>query len=373
MVPPGCRDDDTMPRQGDAISLQDISVLHVIESLGGGVLTAVRDYMLSTPEIQHLVLGRERVADLTGETFDGLAESVGLAPTNLLSATRAVGRAYRQYRPDIVHAHSSFAGVWARLARIPPARIVYTPHCYAFERQDINRMARLSYREAERILARRTGFVIGVSPRELALAKRLNRRQPASYVPNVARVPEPAAAGGSQREDRSLIVVGAGRLCHQKDPSFFRAVAGHLRELAPEIRLRWLGGGDPGDEHMLRSEGVDVTGWIERGEVLREMSTADVYLHTAAWEGAPITLLEAAASGLPVVARRIPALESLDLPRLERTPAGVARRIIALREPTNYSDARAEALALHDRHHPRHQRARLLSAYRGVARRTEPH
>ena len=371
MVPPGSRDDETMPHQGDPTPLQGMSVLHVIESLGGGVLTAVRDYMLSTPEIQHLVLGRERVADLTGETFDGLAEAVGPAPANLLSATRAVSRAYRHHRPDIVHAHSSFAGVWARLARVPPACIVYTPHCYAFERQDINRVARLSYREAERILARRTGLVIGVSPRELTLAKRLNRRQQASYVPNVARVPDPAATEGPRPEDRPLTVVGAGRLCHQKDPAFFGTVAGHLRERAPEIRLRWLGGGDPGDEQMLRSRGVDVTGWIGRAELLREMSTADVYLHTAAWEGAPITLLEAAASGLPIVARRIPALESLDLPRLERTPTEVARRIVELCEPTTYADARAEALALHDRHHPRHQRARLLRAYRDVARRSK--
>jgi glycosyltransferase involved in cell wall biosynthesis len=72
-----------------------------------------------------------------------------------------------------------------------------------------------------------------------------------------------------------------------------------------------VGGGEPHLEDLLRRSGVRVTGWLARRQALEHLRASDVYVHTAAWDGAPITVLEAAAAGVPVLARRTSAMEAL--------------------------------------------------------------
>ena len=44
------------------------------------------------------------------------------------------------------------------------------------------------------------------------------------------------------------------------------------------------------------------------------LTAAQLYLHTAAWEGGPVSTVEAASLGLPVLARGIPSMVSLGYP-----------------------------------------------------------
>ena len=117
-----------------------------------------------------------------------------------------------------------------------------------------------------------------------------------------------------------------GRVRRQKDPDFFAAAARAARDLD----WVWVGGGDEAGEGRLRAAGVRVTGWLERSAVLDELATADVYVHTAAWEGAPLSILEAARAGCPVVARKIAPLRTLEPGFLASNPselAGCARKV----------------------------------------------
>jgi glycosyltransferase involved in cell wall biosynthesis len=349
-------------------------VMHVVESLGGGVMTTLVDYVLATPEADHVVLGRIRPGYDTGEDLASLGVRFEVCPTRIDAAVRAVSAGHRRHRPDVVHAHSSYAGVWVRLARVPTDRIVYTPHCYAFERTDLPTTVRRALRLVERALTRRTAAVIAVSPREAELARKLNSRVAAYEVPNVARTDPSMDQGGSQSvpdkdvEDRAgLTVVGVGRISHQKDPAFFGEVAERTRARDPRIRFVWLGGSsDPVDEAALRRRGVDVSGWTSRTEVLQRLRDSDIYLHTAAWEGAPLTVLEAAQAGRPVVGRRIPALESLGIDDLGSTPNEVGELLLRLRDTDLRRTAQERSRQLLTRHQPSVQRDRLLSAYRNV-------
>jgi glycosyltransferase involved in cell wall biosynthesis len=64
--------------------------------------------------------------------------------------------------------------------------------------------------------------------------------------------------------------------------------------------------------------------------MIRLLSTADVYVHTAAWEGSCDMLLEAAATGIPIAARSIPALQALRIPGLAQTPEILATTVMRL-------------------------------------------
>ena len=103
--------------------------------------------------------------------------------------------------------------------------------------------------------------------------------------------------------------------------------------------------------------------WLPRQAALDRLATADVYVHTAAWEGCPVSVLEAAALDLPIVARRIPALEALGVPTLCDTPeAMVAAARTLLGRPAR-EVLRRQSRLLIERHRPSAQQEALELAY----------
>ena len=173
-----------------------VRVLHVAESFGGGVANAIRDYVTSTPEFEHALLYATRAdAPLTSRDLIGLADAVEM-PDGHLSRVRFIRQETQRRKPTILHAHSSFGGGYARLAgsqRDVP--IVYTPHCFSYERRDVGPVVRALLRAAEGLLARNTSVIAACSPREAQLAK-VSPHTPVVYVPNIT------PPTGIRRQDR---------------------------------------------------------------------------------------------------------------------------------------------------------------------------
>ncbi|WGX95219.1 glycosyltransferase family 4 protein [Nocardioides sp. L-11A] len=333
-------------------------VLHLIESLGGGVLTSVLAMVEATPGLEHhvAVWPRRTHAD-TGDRLDAFA-GVHELPRGLPRALRSADELVRSLAPDQVHAHSSYAGLLARFPR-PAAEVVYSPHCFAFERQDLGPAARAGVRRIERSLAARTAVLAACSPREAALGRALGHRRVVTVPNRPLHVPDLRA-----RFAPDLHVVTVGRIGPQKDWPYLLRAKGYLEDvLGCHVSWEWLGGGDPGAEQALRAHGVAVAGWLPRSEVLQRASRAQVYVHTAAWEGAPISILEAAALGLPLAVRGIPGLLGLDLPGTARTAADLADRIARLRDPARWSAEQQRSLQVAAGHTRRLQHERLTAAY----------
>ncbi|WP_263426302.1 glycosyltransferase [Arthrobacter sp. NtRootA1] len=99
-----------------------------------------------------------------------------------------------------------------------------------------------------------------------------------------------------------------GRIGWQKDPELFAQVA---ELVTTKIDFTWVGDGDPAMKDRLLKAGVRVSGWISPEQVRRMVAASHLYVHTGAWEAAPISAIEAAALGTPVIARAIPAMSSL--------------------------------------------------------------
>jgi glycosyltransferase involved in cell wall biosynthesis len=278
-------------------------VLHVTEALGGGVQSAIANYIDHLPEIEHAVYSRARDGQSTyswsrpvaHERYEG-----GLAGFFV----RLV-RKVRQERPDIVHLHSSFAGA-ARAVLPPGTAVVYSPHCYAMERRDLGAVPRAGFAAVEWMLARRTRAVVAVSPREADLSRRLNARVPVVIALNPA--PFSAPPSRATAADPAEVVM-VGRISPQKDPGLFAAVAASTRD-AP-WRYVWIGDGDPEARAELVRAGVEVTGWTPPDKAAARVAAAQLYLHSAAWEGGPLSTIEAATLGTPVLARDIPSMRSL--------------------------------------------------------------
>lgn len=337
-----------------------MKVLHVVESLASGVAIAVEDYILNTPEIEHFVLGFRRQGSQTSDALDQLVGEVIPMVAGHRRRIQQVLSVATSIQPTLIHAHSSYAGLYARLSpaagRFP---VVYTPHCYAMERTDVSRTMRFAFRSAEGLLHARTACVAAGGPREADLARSFRPRRPVAYVPYIVptgRSHEARTAGAPLR------VVTVGRLCPQKDPYFLAAAA--ESPAGRHLSWTWIGVGEGDDRYVQRLSGAGVeVAWLSRPETLRRLEVSDVYVHTAAWECAPLTVLEAASYRLPIVARRIPALSALGIEALFDTPDELAVGIAELANPARATELYAASQALAARHTPERQREALLRAY----------
>ena len=285
-----------------------LRVLHVAESMASGVETAVSTWIEATPMLEHAWVSAPSHEYSSGALLTALGAPSGARSLRIAYVMANLRRTVAVTRPHVIHLHSSFAGVIGRLSPsiARDSRLVYSPHCFGFERRDASGLGQRLSLVVEQALARRCSAYVSVSVHEQTLSRRLAPGAQHHLVPNyVWRGSRPRRA----REGAPFTVAAMGRVGPQKDPNLFGALASRLR--GPEFRFVWIGGGSSADEERLRQSGCAVTGWKLRREAVELLRQSDVYVHTAAWEGFPLAVPEAAGAGLPCVVRRIPATQEL--------------------------------------------------------------
>jgi glycosyltransferase involved in cell wall biosynthesis len=247
-------------------------------------------------------------------------------PARDLAALLALVRIFRRERPDIVHTHSSKAGILgrlaARLASVP--RIVHTIHGYGFNATR-TWPARQAFLALERLAARVTDRFIAVSRANLAEGVALGLFTPdrVSLIrsgvalgdfEDASRRTGPGARREGLRQELGLppgapLVGMVACLKPQKSPLTFIEVAARVLRDVPGATFLVAGDGElrAAVERRAAELGLDgrlrLLGW--RRDVPRVMAALDVLLHTSLWEGLPRVLPEAIASGVPIVATSV--------------------------------------------------------------------
>ncbi|MFL6088542.1 MAG: glycosyltransferase [Aeromicrobium sp.] len=345
------------------------TVLHISEAFGGGIVAAVRAHVAATPEFRHVLAFSDRLeAPLTGHDLDPF-DAVVTLPHEPLAAIRTIRRVAGKRRVDIAHAHSATGGGWARIAlRSSDVPIIYTPHCFAYLRDDRSRATRSAYRSIEKMLSGNTSAYAACSPYELELCGNLASTVPRVYVPNaLTAMDHPPTAPID--DDAPPHLLGVGRLLAQKDPEFFARAVEAVRAAGVDAKATWIGDGERPLRDRLVAAEIEVTGWLPRDESLRRLAQpGGVYLHSARWEGFPYAILEAHAAGLPLVIRDIPMLSDFAFPLMVRDPQDVAQAVKELQSPGVRADMVADAASVLAGNSPELQRERLLEVYRGVLR-----
>jgi len=229
---------------------------------------------------------------------------------------QALARHLKEHRYDIVHVHLFPAQLWAavaaRVARTP-ARLLTTEH------STNNRRRRGAYWLIDAWMYRQYVSIACISN---AVAEALARWLPEEegklrVCPNGV---DTLAFEGSARTnktemfptaDGSSIVLSVGRMRYEKGHDItIRALS-----LVEDAELVLVGTGAETEalRSLAREIGVgDRVHFLGRREdVPRLMKAADVLVQASRWEGFGIAALEALASGLPVVASRVPGLGDL--------------------------------------------------------------
>jgi glycosyltransferase involved in cell wall biosynthesis len=223
-------------------------------------------------------------------------------------------------RPDVVHTHSSKAGILGRiaaqLAGVPV--IVHTVHGWSFNDYQPKAIRKL-FILLERFCAGFTDVIIVVSRdgAEKGLAASIGSSSQYSLIrygiePSIYRR---FKRGGEDREYLSAAlgvnftgkVVGmVGCFKPQKSPLDFIKVAGMVLRKLPGTKFVLIGDGrlrwriEQEIQSSALQESVILAGW--RRDVPDLLAGMDVFVLTSLWEGLPVSVLEALRSGLPVVA-----------------------------------------------------------------------
>lgn len=314
-------------------------ILHVVDRIDGGVPKAVRSYIENSPkEFIHLVLSPFQKGQ-PAPVWQGLAvEHHDLGP-GLFKRIATVGTTVDLLMPQVVHAHSSFPGLYTRARRIA-APVVYEPHCFKHDDPNTSPVKRALYRGAERFLAPRTWKFGTLSSHEENLVRALSPSATCVPIPNLPTVASRSAGHGPLTSQAIPVISMVGRIARQKDPVFFSDVAAALRSKVPAVRFQWIGDGDPELRRGLEQTGIQVTGWLDNHGVAESLASSSVYVHSAAYEGFPLSILDAAAQGVPIAARSISALGDSGLLQADDAD-GVAGLVAAI-----LSDAGTRELAL---------------------------
>lgn len=316
-------------------------ILQVTEAAASGTFEVVRTIASGVAEMGHEVLvafGRrpETVAQPAAILPDGV-EHVALpwferTARAQLRTARALREIARRWDPDVVHLHSAFAGVVGAVVLAGRWPTIYTPHGSPSARTVDSLLRSCAYRAAESLVARRSAVVGAVSQAEADFVRRnLRARHVAVVVNGVADLdtpppPMPRAAGRP-------LVVGMGRIGAARRPSESAHILSSVADLA---EVRWVGGSVSDEDAVFTRAGVHVTGWLDRAAALEHLAAATIYVNWSAWDGLSLTVLEAMARDVVVIASDIPAnREVLGLEQVRSTPPeAIALLRAVLREPT---------------------------------------
>ena len=272
-------------------------ILYIVEAFGGGVFTYLVDLANSLVDEYDIYIAhgiRNQTPGNYAEYFDNRIKLITVKSfgrdINIkkeLNSLKEVKEIAADIKPDIIHLHSSKAGVIGRIAfggkKIP---LFYTPHGYSFLMKDTSKTKRFVYWCIEKWFARKKCTTISCSFGEHQETLKLTSN--AVYVNNAINTTE---LNGKLEKvavcDHPFTVFTLGRICYQKNPKLFNEIA----EAMPNVKFLWIGDGDLKNE--LRSKNIEITGWVDRTEALRKSMNADVFVLTSLWEGLPISLLEA--------------------------------------------------------------------------------
>ena len=313
-------------RAGEAM----LTVLHVAESTEGGVRRHLRELVSALdPQAFRSVLavscGRDPAfgaCDVPAyrargvEVFE-VPMRRSISPVSDAWAWLSLVRVIRRVRPDVVHAHSSKAGVLARAAgALCGVPVVYTPHGFAFLMGGGERSRRF-YRFIERSARSATAALIAVSQEEVREALALGYARERVFL--IANGIPPCACKDFPAHKKESPVVGFfGRLTRQKGPDVLLEAVPEIVSRLPHVRFRFYGDGEMGaalrnavDGQRAVQSCVSFLGAYPQDAAAARMRETDVLAVPSRWEGCPYVVLEAFASGVPVVASAVGGIPDL--------------------------------------------------------------
>jgi glycosyltransferase involved in cell wall biosynthesis len=298
------------------------TVLHVSETTLGGVGAVIADLAAAqAARGQRVVVAAPLDARISavversgGRQHDWVP---GAKPGPRLPASlRALAGIVSAEQPDLVHLHTSMAGMCGRLVVRRRRPTLFQPHSWSFFA--VEGAARRGALVWERFGARWATATLCVSEDERRYAEAAGIRARYVVVPNGVDLEAwPAADAEARAQARGRLGLGeeplavcVGRLHRQKGQHRLLDAWPAVLARIPDARLALVGEGP--DRGALEARSPERTTFAgQTGSPRDWVTAADVIVQPSVWEGMSLSLLEAMATARSVVVTDVPGMREV--------------------------------------------------------------
>ncbi|MED4270805.1 glycosyltransferase [Geobacillus stearothermophilus] len=294
-------------------------VLHVAEYVSGGLATYIKEvisYQITCNEITEIGLVYSKLKSEELNFPSRVKEykySYFRNPRYFIKALLSIYRAIKNFNPDIIHVHSSFAGLFVRTIyffKKKDVKIIYCPHGWSFLIEE-NYFKKKIYAFVELILSIKTDLIINISNYELNGSVRYGIPKNKSVlvyngINEVKRISKKEVSLDS--EDK--IKIGfIGRFDKVKGVDILIDI--FKNNTFNNLQLYLIGGSVLGDLSISIPQNIKYLGWINNNEIDSYILQFDAIIIPSRGEGFGLVALEAMKNAVPIIASNRGALPEL--------------------------------------------------------------
>jgi glycosyltransferase involved in cell wall biosynthesis len=314
-------------------SAQPIKVMQIIARMNVGgpavIVAALMRGLDKSKFEQILVTGHcdeneadyldEVATDIKATRIAGLGRSVSL-PADLKAFIQLINL-IKEFKPDVIHTHTAKAGVLGRLASLLAGKgavRVHTFHGHLLHGYFSPAKTQIVI-AIEKTLARTTSALIAVGNKVredlldagIGIASQYKVFFPGLRAPK--DIDKSRARADLNLEPSKIYCTFVGRLAQIKRPDRLLDVAAEMKSRGANIHFIVAGEGELFESSKMRAqnESLPITflGW--RNDIDEILAASDIAILTSDNEGIPLTLIQAAFAGLPIVSTYVGSISDI--------------------------------------------------------------
>lgn len=240
--------------------------------------------------------------------------SRGINPFSIFKEYKAIRKAIKSFKPDIVHTHNSKTGAIGRFAAKKENVPVVIHQVHGFHFTYLKGIKRNVFEVIEKYLSKKSDIILFQNQEELEIARSLDFDRNAKLVFIGNGVPPEEFKHFRKRDNlnRKKQIICIARIEPVKNHEYLINSIAHLIRVHPDFDFELKLIGEYNEERISKlkelaaHKGVEnkirYFGAVEREIVLKELFKADLSVLTSLKEGKPRALMESCFAGVPIVA-----------------------------------------------------------------------
>ncbi|WP_303996441.1 glycosyltransferase [Megamonas hypermegale] len=294
-----------------------MKILHVGEYVNGGVATYLKTLVNGLQEYKdidnYLVMSKYKSEQNWGDiqnkvTYYEYKRSI----LNIFKAMIFIYKFINEIQPDIIHIHSTWAGVFVRFPLLfmkKKAKVIYQPHGWAFL-MDTSNLKKQIYIFIEKILSIPTDNIINISNYEQnkAIKYGFNKNKMVMIYNGVAD----RKNTGSMKivmDKNKINLLFVGRLDKQKGLDFFLQT--YEKYNFPNIHLYVIGRSILDNTVPQNTSKTTYLGWVDNKDIDAYYQACDAVIMPSRWEGFGLVAVEAMRNSKAIIVSNRGALPEL--------------------------------------------------------------